>query len=145
MPDYLLDSGILIRLLRNRPGYQELFGRLSDEGQLYISAFSRVEVIRGMRPGEQEKTQQLLNALLTHPLDTETADLAGEWIRAWSAQGMTISGPDAVIAASAYRCGAVLVTTNPNHFPMTEIAVLSADEEGNCGPSAAPTKRPVRY
>lgn len=94
---------------------------------------------------EREATLQLLNALLTHDLDPQTADLAGEWIRAWKTQGVTISGPGAVIAASAYRCGAILVTTNPGPFPMDEIAVLAVDEEGNCSSSAAPAQDPVRY
>lgn len=145
MPDYLLDSGILIRLLRNRPGYQALLERLSDEGQLYIAAFTRVEVIQGMREREREATFQLLNALLTHALGPQTADLAGEWIRAWKTQGISISGPDAVIAASAYHCGAILVTTNPKHFPMAEISVLVADEEGNCSLPPASAPHPVHY
>lgn len=45
-----------------------------------------------------------------------------------------MSGPDAVIAASAYRCHAILVTTNPRHFPMPELAILVADEAGNVRP-----------
>jgi len=131
MADYLLDTGILIRHLRNQPGYRELVGRLADEGQLYIASFTRLEVVRGMRDHEREATFALLDALRTYPLDAETADQAGEMIRAWRKKGITISGPDAVIAASALRCRANLVTTNPKHFPMAELTVLGADEEGN--------------
>lgn len=36
MPAYLLDSGILIRHLRNRVGFPELIKRLSQSGDLYI-------------------------------------------------------------------------------------------------------------
>jgi predicted nucleic acid-binding protein len=105
--------------------------RLADEGQLYIASFTRLEVVRGMRDHEREATFALLDALRTYPLDAETADQAGEMIRAWRKKGITISGPDAVIAASALRCQATLVTTNPKHFPMAELTVLGADEEGN--------------
>lgn len=80
MPDYLLDSGILIRCLRNLPGYRDLLSRLAEEGDLYIASFTRLEVIRGMREWERTATYQLLDALLTHPLDRERVDLAGEWI-----------------------------------------------------------------
>ncbi len=131
MADYLLDTGILIRHLRNRPGYRTLMHRLAREGQLIIASFTRLEVIQGMREHEREATFALLDALQTHPLDAPTADLAGEMIRVWRMKGVTISGPDAVIAASALRCGATLVTTNPRHFPMEELSVLGVDEEGN--------------
>jgi predicted nucleic acid-binding protein len=130
MADYLLDTGILIRHLRNRPGYRELMYRLAQEGRLYIASFTRLEIVRGMRDHEREATFALLDALRTHPLDAPTADLAGEMIRTWQRKGITLSGPDAVIAASAIRCGAVLVTTNPRHFPMRELTVMGVDEEG---------------
>lgn len=131
MADYLLDTGVLIRHLRNRPGYRMLMHRLAREGQLIIASFTRLEIIQGMRDHERDATLALLDALQTHPLDAPTADLAGEIIRAWRMRGVTLSGPDAVIAASALRCGATLVTTNPRHFPMEELPVLGVDEEGN--------------
>lgn len=134
MADHLLDTGILIRHLRNRPGYRELMGRLADEGQLHIASFTRLEVIRGMHDHEREATLALLDALRTCPLDARTADQAGEMIRAWQKKGVIISGPDAVIAASALRCRAALVTTNPKHFPIPELTVLYADEEGHLHP-----------
>ncbi len=134
MPAYLLDTGILIRHLRNRPGYHDLIRRLNKEGDLYISAFTRVEVLRGMRDHERERTFRLLNDLLTHPLDRETADRAGELLRAWQSKGVTLSGPDAVIAASALQVGAILVTTNPRHYPMPELTALAADDEGHVTP-----------
>lgn len=134
MPSYMLDTGILIRHLRNRPGYPDLVQRLSQEGDLYISAFTRVEVLRGMRDHERERTFLLLDGLLTHPLDKETANRAGELLRVWQAQGVTLSGPDAVIAASALEVDAILVTTNPRHFPMPELDALAADEEGHISP-----------
>lgn len=130
MPAYLLDSGILIRHLRNRRGYHELLQRLSQDNDLVISAFSRVEVLRGMREHERERTYLLLDGLLTHPLDKDTADRAGELLRQWEARGISMSGPDVVIAASALQIGATLVTTNPRHFPMPELPLLAADDQG---------------
>lgn len=82
MSAYLLDTGILIRHLRNRSGYHELIRRLNREGDLYISAFTRVEVLRGMREHERALTVALLNSFATCVIDRETADQAGEWIRA---------------------------------------------------------------
>ena len=81
MPAYLLDSGILIRHLRNRLGYHVLVKRLNSAGDLYISAFTRVEVLRGMREHERERTFALLDGFTTHAIDRATADRAGELLR----------------------------------------------------------------
>ena len=134
MPVYLLDTGILIRHLRNRPGYRELVQRLNQGGDLCISAFTRVEVLRGMRDHERERTFTLLDSFFTQVIDRDTADRAGEWLRTWQARGVILGGPDAVIAASALQVGAALVTTNARHFPMPELVVLSVDENGQITP-----------
>lgn len=44
---------------------------------------------------------------------------------------------DMLIGASALLLGAMLVTTNPHHFPMPELRVLSVDaqEMGRLSPS----------
>ncbi len=130
MPTYLLDTGILIRHLRNCAGYRELVHRLNEGGDLCISAFTRVEVLRGMRDHEREPTLALLDSFFTQVIDRATADQAGEWLRAWQSRGVTLSGPDAVIAASALQVRAALVTTNARHFPMRELVVLSVDDHG---------------
>ncbi len=130
MPAYLLDSGILIRHLRSRPGYHALVKRLNSTGDLYISAFTRVEVIRGMREHECERTFTLLDGFITQPVDRVIADRAGEILRAWQPRGVILGGPDAIIAASALQVGAALVTTDARHFPMPELVVLAADEDG---------------
>lgn len=130
MSAYLLDSGILIRHLRRIPGFLEFLQQLNQAGDLYISAFSRVEIIRGMRDHERERTFALLDSLYTQAIDRAVADQAGEWIREWKARGITLGGPDTVIAASAFRVEAALVTTNARHFPMAELTVFSVDESG---------------
>ncbi|MFO7632230.1 MAG: PIN domain-containing protein [Caldilinea sp.] len=64
-PAHLLDTGILIRRLRNRTGYHDLVQRLNQTGDLCISAFTRVEVLRGMREHERERTVALLDGFIT--------------------------------------------------------------------------------
>ena len=130
MPGHLLDTGILIRHLRGNPAYATLLQNMAQDGPLLVSAFTRVEVLRGMRDHERRATMALLDALLTVPLDREGADVAGEWLRAYRSQGITLGGPDAVIAAAAFVNQATLLTTNPRHFPMPELRVLVVDEEG---------------
>jgi len=136
MNDYLLDSGILIRHLRDQIGYPELTNRLMDEADVYISAMTRLEIVRGMLDRERGETFDLLDSLETIPMTAEIADLAGEIIRSWRARGAVLGDADAVIAASALHNNLALVTTNARHFPMPELVVLQADEEGALTPRA---------
>lgn len=137
MTDYLLDSGILILHLRRQPGYLELIDNLASEGELHVSVISRFETVRGMRDREKQATFSLLDSLETVDVTSEIADQAGELVRSWKTRGMTFDDADALIAASALQHELTLITTNPKHFPMPELTVLQADEQGNLNPYKA--------
>jgi len=134
MSDYVLDSGILIRHLRDQRGYPELVDHLTDKADVYISAMTRLEVVRGMRDREREDTFNLIDSLETISITGELADSAGEIIRSWRGRGITLSDADAIIAATAIHHGLTLVTTNAKHFPMPELTVFQADEQGGLSP-----------
>lgn len=127
---HLLDTGILIRHLRKIPGYPELLGQLNQQGDLWISAFTRVEILRGMRDHEEQRTLALLDSLLTLVIDQATADRAGRLIRTYQLKGTILHAGDMLIGAGALQLGAILVTTNPCHFPMPELHVLGVDAQG---------------
>jgi predicted nucleic acid-binding protein len=118
MPDYLLDSCVLIRHLRGHQPTTDLLSELALEGQLGIASISRVEIVQGMREHERENTVRLLDSLFCYPLDADVADLAGEWIRRYRAQGVILDKPDAIIGATALHYDLTLVTYNVKHFPM---------------------------
>lgn len=121
MPDYLLDSCVLIRHLRRHKPTTDLVSALILEGKVGIATISRTEIIEGMREHEREATMRLLDSLPAYPLDVSIADMAGEYIRRYRAQGITLDKPDAIIGATAVLHGLVLVTYNQKHFPMPEL------------------------
>jgi len=131
MTDFLLDTGILIRYLRKSPGYDTLFDDLYQRSTLVISAYTRMEIIRGMRERERPATLELLNRMITASVNIQNADLAGESIRGWREKGFVLSDGDAIIAATGINFDLELVTTNARHFPMPELIVWQADEQGN--------------
>ena len=131
MSDYLLDSGVLIRHLRDQRGYPELTNRLMDEADVYISAMTRLEIVCASKERERRDTFDLLDSLETIPMSSAIADRAGELIREWRGRGITLGDADAIIAASALHNALILVTTNTRHFPMPELVVLQADEQGH--------------
>jgi tRNA(fMet)-specific endonuclease VapC len=130
MSDYLIDTGILIRYFRKVEGYRDLLDTLAQDDLLYISAMTRLEIVRGMRDREREPTFELLNSLETVVINSEIADGAGELIRSWQSRGMMLGDADAIIASTAIQNGLALVTTNAKHFPMSEMIVFQVDEHG---------------
>ncbi len=63
--------------------------------------------------------------LLPIPLDNAIADMAGKLIMRYRSQGITLSLPDAAIAATAIRNNLTFVTFNRKHYPMPEIRLFS--------------------
>jgi len=130
MSDYLLDTNILIQCFRRTSGFLDLLAALARDDALYISVMTRVEIIRGMQERERDSTYNLLNSFETLAVSSEIADKAGELIRTWRRQGITLEDMDALIAATALHHKLALVTTNARHFPMTDLVVYQADERG---------------
>ena len=130
MSDYLLDTSILILCFRKAEGYLELLDTLAKDDTLYISAMTRLEIVRGMREHERKDTFNLLDSLDTIDITIEIADKAGDLIRLWRAKGIILGDADAIIAATALNHGLALVTTNEKHFPMPDLVVYRADKYG---------------
>jgi predicted nucleic acid-binding protein len=72
VPDYLLDSCVLVRHLRRHKPTTDLVSALVLEGQVGIATISRTEIIEGMREHEREATMRLLDSLPAYPLDVAT-------------------------------------------------------------------------
>ncbi|PKO21790.1 MAG: hypothetical protein CVU38_12835 [Chloroflexi bacterium HGW-Chloroflexi-1] len=116
MASYLLDSGLVIRHLRGRRWVVRLLRGLGKMGRLAISAVTRLEIHAGMAADEEYATQKLLSRFVTCDPDRNTADRAGDYIRESRSKGVTLSVPDAIIAATAVSHNVTLVTLNQAHF-----------------------------
>jgi hypothetical protein len=123
MTNYLLDTNILIFRLRRYPQVEHLLHQLTDNGDWYISSIIRTEILAGMRSHEEKETLRLLNSLISLPVDNTIADRAGRLLHQYARQGLTLSFPDALIAATALEHTLTLVTTNAKHFPMPELSL----------------------
>ncbi|SNT01508.1 hypothetical protein SAMN06309944_1776 [Micrococcales bacterium KH10] len=114
----LVDTSVLIDVLRGKDeAAQVLRGALSN-GPLHASEVTRLEVLAGMRSGEEEATYRILSILTWHPLDESIADTAGELGRQWLPSHRGIDSADLAIAATASTLNAQLLTRNVKHFPM---------------------------
>ncbi len=124
MAAVLLDTSVVIDLLRGRPGAVDRLRSARDAGDLpYVCAVTVEETVRGLRESEEAPTRRLFAGLRTAPLDDEEGWQAGEWRRRFAARGQTLSQADCLVAAAALSVGARLATGNSRDFPMDELSV----------------------
>lgn len=114
----VVDTSLVIDALRgNADALQRIrFWREADV--LGASEITKLEVLAGMRPGEERVTRNLLGVFTWYPVDDEIAELAGELGRRWLPGNRGIDAADLAIAATARSLEAELVTLNLKHFPM---------------------------
>jgi len=113
------DTSVLIDHLRRRADARDLFQRARHRGEtLAASVLTRVEVLAGVRPGEEAGTTALLAELEWIAVDVEIADAAGALANTFRRSHGAIDVVDYVVAATVQQTHATLWTTNVRHFPM---------------------------
>ncbi len=120
----LLDSTVVIDLLKGAPGTSTRFVALAPAGDVpHVCAITVEEISTFLRPREREAAGAMFEGLAVAPLGIAEGRLAGWWRRTFREQGRTLSQADVLIAAAAVGIGARLATGNPKDFPMPELAV----------------------
>ncbi|MBZ5515798.1 MAG: type II toxin-antitoxin system VapC family toxin [Acidobacteriia bacterium] len=121
----LLDTSVIIDVLRQRRGRRELLRSLVEQGyELACTAINVAEVYSGIRLGEAEITSEFIDSLEFVAISREVARRAGELRRDWQRKGRTLSLPDTFIAAVALSLNLTLATDNVKDFPMPELKLL---------------------
>lgn len=114
----LVDTSVLIDYLRDLDPATSLLETAIVDNGLHASEITRLEVLAGMRTGEETRTRRTLSALIWHPVTAEVAELAGGLGRRWLPSHGGIDAPDLAIAATSQLVGLPLLTLNVRHFPM---------------------------
>lgn len=119
----VLDTTVVVDLLRRRPRTEERFRQLAERGTTpHVCAVTAEEISAWLRPSERDAAGALLESLAEAPLGIAEGRMAGWW-RTRYRTGRTLSQADALIAAAAAALGASIATGNPKDFPMEEIHV----------------------
>jgi predicted nucleic acid-binding protein len=124
VPSLLLDTTVLIDVLRGRPEtVDRLRQAVAARETLWTCAVNVEEIVRGLRTRERDAAGALLDGLRIAPLGREQGERAGAWRRAFAERGVTLAQADCLVAAAAAGVGATLATGNPKDFPMDEVSV----------------------
>ena len=123
---FLLDSGLLIRLLRRDQRAADLIAHLASIGRVATSVVVVLEVLRGCRSIREESAAEALFGQvdvveLTYDLAVATGRVLREWPGVFSSDRAV---PDAIITASAIAASATLVTLNTRQFSRLSIPEL---------------------
>lgn len=117
----ILDTDLLIDVLRNQSGALELVRSLEDEHHLSTTAISSFELHHGTwktdNPAKNlQAVETLLGRLSVLSFTPETSELAGKIFASLEKEGMSIGFRDVFIAATTMTHGSALATRNRRHF-----------------------------
>ena len=124
MPTYLLDTSVIIDALNDKRGRRDFLLGLVKQGHLLACCPINVtEIYAELRPKEETATEEFLRSLEYYHLTWPVARLAGLLKRDYARKGMTVTVPDATIAAVALIHELTLMTDNIKDFPMKELSL----------------------
>jgi predicted nucleic acid-binding protein len=132
--DFLLDTGIVMRHLRNEKRAQDFLSFLEQIGEISLSAITYMEILVLCRPHEEESTKIFFERVPPLAVSKEVAHKAASLISKYpDVFGKQIGRgtPDALIAATAWQREAILVTLNTRQFakvPIAEITICSINQ-----------------
>jgi len=122
---YLLDTDVLIWILRNRKDIVEKISHLKETSILSISVISVAEIYKNIFPSELTTTEDFMDQHIIFDTDQKIAKIAGLYWQQYNKQLKTLSIADCLVAATANVHNLTLVTLNTKHFPMSDIRVLN--------------------
>jgi|HubBroStandDraft_2_1064218.scaffolds.fasta_scaffold06756_7 predicted nucleic acid-binding protein len=117
----LVDTTVLVGVLRNHKPTVARFDAVRDPP--FISAITVEEILRGVRPHEQDAAEALLAWTIVADVGEQEARQAAAWRQDYASRGRTLPQADTLIAACAHRRGATLATANLKDFPMEDLHV----------------------
>jgi predicted nucleic acid-binding protein len=126
----LIDTDVAIDHFHGHQAAQDYFAEVLAAGEvLAISVVTLTELMAGLRPGEEVRTEKMLNLFSLLEVDEAIGRKAGEYLRQYG-RSQHLELGDALIAATASVSEAELVTRNIKHYPMTDIRVIPPYERG---------------
>src|SRR3990170_8204828 len=119
---YLVDTNVIIWMLRNEKKYINWFDKIINKTSLGISTITIAEIYKNLYPSELINTEVLLEKFKVFTVTEKIAKQAGFYWQQFSKKKIHLL--DCLIAATTKMNSAKLVTLNSKHFPMEDIEVI---------------------
>ena len=123
---YLIDTDVLIWVLRGNKKYEDYLQGLKNKDPLSISTITIAEIYKNICPSEIVKTENLIKELQTWDVTESIAKQGGLYWQQFSKELKTLNLTDCLIAGTAHVNNLTLITLNVKHFPMQDILLESA-------------------
>jgi hypothetical protein len=115
----VIDTSVLIDHLRGDQRARGALRKAAEAGErLTASVLTKVEILAGIRAGEERATRRLLDSLDLIEVGDAVAERAGMLANRYLRSHPGVDPVDYVIAATAQHLNAELWTCNLKHFPM---------------------------
>lgn len=122
---YLLDTDVLIWVLRGKTDIIDKVSDLKNKSPLGISVISTAEIYKNIFPSELTVTEDYLEQHIIFDVDQKIAKIAGLYWQQYAKQLKNLSLTDCLIAGTANVNSLILVSLNTKHFPMKDIQILN--------------------
>ncbi len=120
---YLVDTDLVIWVLRNNQPYVEMLQKFKDKSSLSLSTVTIAEIYKNVFPSELARTEGVLDEFDTWDTTAPIAKQAGFYWQEYRKKLDKLSIIDCIIAATAREHDLILLTLNTRHFPMKDIRV----------------------
>lgn len=122
---FLLDTDVLIWVLRGQEEIIRKVSQLKEESPLAISVISIAEIFKNIFPSELTIVEDYLEQHIICDVDQKIAKIAGLYWQQYNKQLKNLSLTDCLIAGTANVNDLTLVSLNTKHFPMQDIKILN--------------------
>jgi len=122
---HLLDTDVLIWVLRGKKDIVGKVSELKNKSPLGISVISTAEIYKNIFSSELTVTEDYLEQHIIFDVDQKIAKTAGLYWQQYAKQLKNLSLTDCLIAGTANVNSLILVSLNTKHFPMKDIQFLN--------------------
>lgn len=124
----LLDTDVIINLLKKHPDTVERFIELSEHGTIFLlSPIVIAKIYAGAFKHEHPQIETFFSLCQPLTLDEEAAHLTGHYANRYRKTFQGISLEDYFLAATARQQRCPLWTGNRKHYPMDDVDLLSTE------------------
>ena len=115
---YIIDTDVCVDFLKNREFAVELFEKISEKDQYFISILTYYELLKGSYSKKQYKSVEVFaSSIEILNLDGKIIKMGAEFYRDYRKRGITLSDIDCLIMATAKEKNLKIITRNVKHYP----------------------------